>query len=157
MESAWLQAQIQPHFLFNALNTVVALSEIDLDRMQRVLEAFSSLLRGKFQFDSLNELVPIKQEIDLVQAYLLIEKERFGDRLCVIWEIDESSNLMLPSLTIQPLVENAIHHGLMKQIKGGTLTIRISDFDTYAEISVKDDGGGLRLHSTGKQLPAECR
>ncbi|WP_438347938.1 ATP-binding protein [Paenibacillus sp. FA6] len=143
MEAAWLQAQIQPHFLFNALNTVIALSEIDLERMRKVLDAFSLLLRGKFQFDNINELAPIDEELSLVQAYLLIEKERFGDRLRVIWEIDECPDLMIPSLTIQPLVENAIHHGLMKRITGGQLTIRISDHDTYVEISVADDGIGI--------------
>ena len=101
------------------------------------------LLRRKFQFDNINELAPIAEEIDLIQAYLLIEKERFGDRLYVNWEIDESLDLMIPSLTIQPLVENAIHHGLMKRITGGKLTIRITDHDTYVEISVEDDGVGI--------------
>lgn len=143
MEAAWLQAQIQPHFLFNTLNTVMALSEIDLTRMHKVLNAFSRLLRGKFQFDNINELVPIHEEIDLVEAYLLIEQERFGDRLYVIWEKDESLDLMIPSLTIQPLVENAIRHGLMKRETGGQLTIRISDYDTYVEITVEDDGVGI--------------
>lgn len=143
MEAAWLQAQIQPHFLFNALNTVIALSEIDLERMNKVLEAFSRLLRGKFQFDNINVLAPIEEEISLVQAYLLIEQERFGDRLRVIWEIDEYPDLMIPSLTIQPLVENAIHHGLMSRIIGGQLTIRIAAHDTYVEISVEDDGVGI--------------
>lgn len=143
METAWLQAQIQPHFIFNALNTVIALSQIDLERMHRVLEAFSRLLRGKIQFDNINELTPLDQEIELVQAYLVIEQERFGDRLHVIWEIDEGLGLMIPSLTIQPLVENAIHHGLMKCVQGGQLIIRIADHDTYVEISVEDDGIGI--------------
>lgn len=62
MEAAWLQAQIQPHFLFNALNTVIALSQIDVNRMNKVLEAFSRLLRGKFQFDNINEFAPIEKK-----------------------------------------------------------------------------------------------
>ncbi|WP_313894022.1 ATP-binding protein [Psychrobacillus sp.] len=143
MEAAWLQAQIQPHFLFNTLNTVIALSEIDLKRMNNVLEALSRLLWKKFQFDNMNELTHIEEEITLIQAYLLIEKERFGDRLRVVWEIDEGLDLMIPSLTIQPLVENAIGHGIMKRITGGQLTIRISNYDTYVEISVEDDGIGI--------------
>lgn len=73
----------------------------------------------------------------------MIEQERFGDRLRVIWEMDECQDLMIPSLTIQPLVENAIHHGLMKRITGGQLTIRISDHETYVEITVEDDGIGI--------------
>lgn len=143
MESAWLQAQIQPHFVFNALNTIMALSEIDLDRMHKVLEAFSHLLRRKFQFHNINMLSPIEEEIALVEDYLLIEKERFQDRLCVIWEIDKDLNVMLPALTIQPLVENAIHHGLMKRIEGGKLIVRIAKKGMYIEILVEDDGVGM--------------
>lgn len=143
IEAAWLQAQIQPHFLFNALNTVMALSEIDLDRMRNVLGAFSHMLRRKFQFNNINELSPIKKEIELVEAYLLIEKERFRDRLSVNWEVDEDIHVMIPSLTIQPLVENAIRHGLMKSETGGQLTIRIFKRDAYVDISVEDDGVGM--------------
>ncbi|WP_162805818.1 ATP-binding protein [Sporosarcina sp. PTS2304] len=143
IEAAWLQAQIRPHFLFNALNTIMALSEIDLERMQKVLGAFSQLLRGKFKFTNLNELVPLEDELELIQAYLLIEKERFVDRLHVIWEKDEDLAVVIPSLTIQPLVENAIHHGIMKRPEGGRLTIRISQVDTHIEISVEDDGVGM--------------
>lgn len=143
MEAAWLQAQIQPHFLFNALNTVIALSGIDVKRMHQVLEAFSRLLRGKFQFSNINEFVPIEQELDLIRNYLLIEQERFGDRLRVIWELDDLVNVKIPSLTIQPLVENAIRHGLMQRVTGGQLTIRISTHDTYVEIAVEDDGIGM--------------
>ena len=143
MESAWLQAQIQPHFVFNALNTIMALSEIDLDRMHKVLEAFSHLLRRKFQFHNINMLSPIEEEIALVEDYLLIEKERFQGRLCVIWEVDKDLNVMLPALTIQPLVENAIHHGLMKRIEGGKLVVRIAKKETYIEVLVEDDGVGM--------------
>lgn len=155
MESAWLQAQIQPHFLFNALNTVMALSEIDLDRMHKVLDAFSHLLRRKFQFDKLNMVSPIEEEIALVEDYLLIEKERFQDRLRVIWNIDEGLNVMLPALTIQPLVENAIHHGLMKRIEGGTLTIHIAKKGIYIEVSVEDDGVGMEETFVKERLEKE--
>lgn len=143
IESAWLQAQIQPHFLFNALNTITALSGIDLDRMHKVLDAFSHLLRRKFQFNNINMLSLIEEEIALIEDYLLIEKERFQDRLCVVWEIDEDLNVMLPALTIQPLVENAIHHGLMKRVEGGKLIVRIVKKEAYIEISVEDDGVGM--------------
>ena len=155
MESAWLQAQIQPHFLFNALNTIMALSEIDLNRMQKVLDAFSHLLRRKFQFYNINMLSPIEEEIALVEDYLLIEKERFQDRLCVIWEIDKDLNKMLPGLTIQPLVENAIHHGLMKRIEGGKLIVRIAKKETYIEILVEDDGVGMEEAFVKERLEKE--
>lgn len=122
---------------------MIALSEIDLERMRKVLEAFSRLLRGKFQVDNSNELVPIAEEIGLVQDYLLIEQERFCNRLRVNWEMDECLDLLIPPLTIQPLVENAIRHGLIGRVIGGQLTIRIADHDTYVEISVEDDGVGI--------------
>ncbi|MEZ7172981.1 histidine kinase [Sporosarcina sp. OR05] len=143
IEAAWLQAQIQPHFLFNALNTIMALSEIDLDRMQKVLEAFSQLLRGKFKFTDLNELAPLEDELELVRAYLLIEKERFADRLHIKWEVDDDLQVIIPSLTIQPLVENAIHHGIMNRPEGGQLTICISQLENHIEIRVEDDGVGM--------------
>ena len=143
LEAAWLQAQIQPHFLFNALNTIMALSEIDMGRMQKVLEAFSHLLRAKFKFNNLNELVPLEDELELIKAYLHIEKERFGDRLSINWEVDEALQVDIPSLTIQPLVENAIRHGIMNRPEGGQLTIRISQEDSSIEITVEDNGVGI--------------
>ncbi len=145
MEAAWLQAQIQPHFLFNVLNTVIALSEIDPDRMRTLLEAFSTFLRRKFVFEEINELVSIEEEVELIEIYLFIEKERFADRLHVVWEIDpEAKQIHVPSLTIQPLVENAIHHGLMSQVEGGTITVRIRKEDGYVKVAVEDDGIGMK-------------
>jgi|SRR5690625_2506253 len=146
MESAWLQAQIKPHFLFNTLNSIIALSEIDIERMQKLLDAFSHLLRGKFNFQNLNELVSIDSELSLIRSYLYIGKERFGERLNVIWEIDEGLQLMVPALSIQPIIENAIDHGIMKRLREGEIIIRIVDHDTYAEISVEDDGVGIDDH-----------
>ncbi|WAA09980.1 ATP-binding protein [Fervidibacillus albus] len=144
LESAWLQAQIQPHFIFNTLNAVIALSELDLDKMRDLLENFSRFLRNKFQFRNMDALIPIEEELDIVRSYLYIEQVRFGDRLQVQWEIEEQCNkLKLPFLTIQPLVENAIHHGLMKRIRGGKLIIRIAGDESMAEVSVEDDGIGM--------------
>ncbi|MBP1994204.1 hybrid sensor histidine kinase/response regulator [Paenibacillus eucommiae] len=143
MEATWLQAQIQPHFLFNTLNAVAALSEIDLDRMRNLIEVFGTFLRDKFQFQNMDELAPIEDELSIIRSYLFIEQERFDDRLQVAWEIDECKQLKIPLLTIQPLVENAVRHGIMQRSRGGKILIRISDYDTYAEISVEDDGVGM--------------
>lgn len=143
MEAAWLQAQIQPHFLFNTLNAVAALSEVDTERMRALLEAFGNFLRNKFQFQNIDALVPIEDELSLVRSYLYIEKERFEGRLRVAWETDECEHLSIPPLTIQPLVENAVRHGIMKRKNGGTVTIRVTDFGLYAEITVADDGYGM--------------
>jgi sensor histidine kinase YesM len=78
-----------------------------------------------------------------VRSYLYIEKVRFEERLQVIWEIDDYGELEVPFLSIQPLVENAIRHGVMKRIRGGKIFIRISVYETHAEITVEDDGIGM--------------
>lgn len=143
LEAAWLQAQIQPHFIFNALNAVTALSDINLDKMRNLLDEFSNFLRNKFKFQNMDRLVPIEEELSLVRSYLYIEKVRFEERLQVIWEIDGCGDIKVPFLTIQPLVENAIRHGIMKRNRGGTILIRISVYETHAEITVEDDGVGI--------------
>lgn len=143
MESAWLQAQIQPHFLFNTLNSIMALSEIDLERMRRLIDEFSHVLRAKFDFHHLNDFVSMEEELSLVKSYLYIQQERYQDRLDVHWDIEEDLHIMIPSLIIQPLVENAIEHGVMPLLEGGTITIRISDLDSHIEVIVEDDGVGI--------------
>ena len=130
MEAAWLHAQIRPHLLFNTVNAVVSLSEIDPPRMTRLL-------------DNLDKVVSLQDELDLLESYLYIEKERFGDRLHIEWEIDEVEDVMIPPLSIQTLVENAVIHGVLKRISGGTITIRIRKEDGYTEIAVIDDGIGM--------------
>ncbi|WP_411830343.1 hybrid sensor histidine kinase/response regulator [Paenibacillus alba] len=143
LEAAWLQAQIQPHFLFNALNSIIALSDINLDKMGNLLHELSNFLRNTFKFQNPDGFVPIEEELSLVRSYLYIEKVRFEERLQVIWEIDGCEDIKVPFLTIQPLVENAIRHGIMKRNRGGKILIRISVHETHAEITVEDDGIGM--------------
>ncbi|REK72072.1 ATP-binding protein [Paenibacillus paeoniae] len=143
LEMAWLHAQIQPHFLFNALNAVTALSNINLDKMRTLLDEFSHYLRSKFRFHNRDGLVLIEEELNLVKSYLFIEQVRFDERLQVIWEIEDCKELKVPFLSIQPLVENAIMHGVMKRVRGGTICIRIRTYETGVEISVEDDGEGM--------------
>lgn len=143
LEAAWLQAQIQPHFLFNALSAVIALSDINLDKMRDLLDEFSNFLRYKFRFQDTDGLVSIQEELSLVRSYIYIEKVRFEERLQVVWEVDDCEELKVPFLSIQPLVENAIRHGIMKRTRGGEIHIRISVHDTLTEISVQDNGIGM--------------
>lgn len=110
MEAAWLQAQIRPHFLLNTLNAIVSLSEIDPQRMVLLLDKFAHYLQSSFYLKNLDKVVPLQSELDLLESYLYIEKERFGDRLQVKWEIDEVQDVMIPPLAIQTLVENAVNH-----------------------------------------------
>ncbi|WP_237391973.1 ATP-binding protein [Paenibacillus dendrobii] len=143
MEAAYLQAQIHPHFLFNTLNSIMALSEIDTQKMQDLGDAFASYLRISFDFLNTGELVELSHELKLAEAYLYIEQERFEDRLSVVWEVEPDITLLLPPLTIQPLIENAVRHGLMSQEKGGTVQIRIASREGFTLVEVEDNGKGM--------------
>lgn len=143
MEAAWLQAQIRPHFLFNALNSISALSEIDIRQMQALLESFGQYLRTSFDFQNTDQLVPLQKELELVRAYLYIEKVRFGSRIHVEWNVDDNLKLSIPPLTLQPLVENAVRHGVLARKQGGRIAITVADMGTHAVVSVRDDGIGM--------------
>nr|WP_275100794.1 response regulator [Paenibacillus dendritiformis] len=157
MEAAYLQAQIKPHFLFNTLNSIVALSKFDTDKMRALIESFSRYLRLSFDLWNAEHLVPLEHELDLVRAYLTIEKTRFGDRLDVIWAVNAGLHTEIPPLTIQPLVENALRHGILSRSQGGLIQIRIEAEADGIRIAVADDGIGMdrltveRLLDRGKR------
>lgn len=144
MESAWLQSQIRPHFIFNTLNSIASLSMIDNEKMQKLLVEFSNFLRLSIDFQNAKPLVPLKYELSLVQSYLFVEKVRFGDRLEVNWDLDDNIEMSLPPLSIQPLVENAVIHGILPRKNGGFLTIQIKKSTDYIKISVIDNGIGMQ-------------
>lgn len=152
MEAAYLQAQIHPHFLFNTLNSIMSLSEIDIGKMQNMGEAFASFLRISFDFINTDELVKLSHELELAEAYLYIEKERFEDRLSVVWEVEPDINILLPPLSIQPLIENAVKHGLLSQDKGGTVRIRITRQNSFTLIEVYDNGKGMEQEKVNQLL-----
>ncbi|MGG6314371.1 ATP-binding protein [Paenibacillus macerans] len=143
MEAAWLQAQIQPHFLYNTINSIAALGTMDIAKMQELLEEFSNYLRTSFDFHNSDRVVPVTRELDLVRSYLFIEKERFGDRLDIRWQVEENLHFLLPPLAIQTLVENAVNHGILRRYRGGTLDIRITAATGFYEVNVSDDGVGM--------------
>lgn len=144
LEAAWLQAQVQPHFLFNTLNTIAALSEIDPDRMRLLLEAFGNYLQASFDFRNFDRVVPLERELGLVKAYLYIEQERFAGRLRVEWDIPERLlSAPVPPLAIQTLVENGVRHGILRRSTGGTVHIAAREIGDRVEIRVADDGVGM--------------
>lgn len=142
-ELAFLQAQIKPHFLYNALNTIITFSLEDPRTTHDLLLNLSRYLRGSFDFKNKERVVPLRKELELTEAYLRIERARFGERLRVRFEVDEAADCMLPPLTLQPLVENAVRHGITKQEDGGTVTITVSADSDYTTLSVEDDGPGM--------------
>ena len=143
LEAAWLQAQIHPHFLFNTLNTIASLGVIDTKKMLKLLEEFGNYLQKSFAIHNIESLVPVKDEIELTRSYLFIEKARFGDRILIQWEINEELNFQLPPLSIQPIVENAIEHGVLKRVGGGTVRIRITRDQSQYRIAIIDNGVGM--------------
>lgn len=146
-EAAWLQAQIQPHFLFNTLNSIMALSDFDIEGMRRLMHHFSDYLRASFDFRNSEKLVPLRHELGLVRSYIYIEQVRFEGRFEVVWQVDESLELIIPPLSVQPIVENAIRHGLLKRSTPGQMRIEARRLDgegeSCSEISVFDDGVGI--------------
>ncbi|WP_025028448.1 response regulator [Caldalkalibacillus mannanilyticus] len=143
MESSFLQAQIKPHFLFNTLNSIFALSEDDPEQMRELLDQFTHYLQESYLFENHELLVPIQRELQLVRSYLYIEKVRFGHRLHYEIDMAEETNSEIPPFTLQPIVENAIHHGVLKKKEGGSIKIRIMENGDQLIICVSDDGVGM--------------
>lgn len=154
-EMAFLQAQIKPHFLYNALNTILSLSLDEPQAAHDLLLYLSRYLRGSFDFKNRDRLVPLRKELELAEAYLQIERVRFGSRLQVRYEIEESLGCMLPPLTLQPLVENAVRHGIMKQVDGGTVTVQVQAVAGQVVIVVEDDGAGIEADALGQLFDKE--
>lgn len=139
-----LQGQITPHFLYNTLNTIIGLSYSDENQMREALQALATYFRGKLNFEKSDEMISIEQEIELIRAYLSIEKIRFGDELNIVYDIDETVHFKLPSLTLQPLVENAIRHGILKKEGQGTIKITIKRTENGQALAIiEDDGVGM--------------
>lgn len=154
-ELNYFHAQITPHFLYNTLNTIIGLSYKDEEKTREALGHLSTYFRAKLDVYNRDSMISIKKEMELVKSYLAIEQMRYGDRLIVRYDIEESVNVKLPSLTIQPLVENAIQHGLSKKSSGGTLFISIRKKIEGVKIIIQDDGIGMSQAKQQQLIKAE--
>lgn len=129
-----LQARIRPHFLFNSMNIIASLIMVDPDKAERVVEDLSALFRASLKVEG---EVPLSDEISLCNSYLNIEKLRLGKRLDVEWRFENlKSDLRIPALTLQPLLENAIYHGVELDENGGKVTILIKWTGTDVNIVI---------------------
>jgi sensor histidine kinase YesM len=138
-----LQRQLQPHFLFNTLNTISALMHRDVDAADAMIARLSDLLRLSLETVGVQE-VDLKQELDFLSKYLEIEQTRFRDRLTVVFDIQpDTFDVLVPNLILQPLVENAIKHGIGPRPAPGRITIRSRRTEGFLELEVQDDGVGL--------------
>ncbi len=159
-----MQARIQPHFLFNSLNSAISLISIDPDKAERVILNLSKLFRASFQEF---RLVSLQEELDLCKKYIAIEEIRLGDRLKVEWKLPENEALKqvkIPLLTLQPLLENSIFHGVEKKIVGDSIgvlveilknqvTIVITNPSTMGKIKSRQ-GHGIALENVKQRLKA---
>jgi two-component system LytT family sensor kinase len=145
-----LQNQINPHFLFNTLNSVSSLVRFDPDTAREMIIKLANILRRLL--NNTEAFVPLSEELEFIDNYLDIEVVRFGrDKLQVIKEIEAGSlDVTVPSMLLQPLVENCIKHGLSSKIEGGSIYLRSRITDVGLIVEVEDDGVGMAAEMQGQ-------
>ncbi len=149
VELSFLKGQIHPHFIHNSLTGIVSVSRVDPNRTRELLLNMSRYLRGFYDYDS-GEMITVKEELGLVEAYVNIEQMRFGTGVRMEYDI-ESENLLLPPLILQPLVENAFVHGLREKEEGGIVTIYVKRTKRgKVRIGVRDNGPGFGVNTINK-------
>jgi two-component system LytT family sensor kinase len=143
-----LQSQINPHFLFNTLNSISSLVRRDPDSAREMIVKLGNILRRLLRKG--DSFVPLREEFEFLDDYLDIEVARFGpDKLKVVKELDPASlEHLVPSMILQPLVENAVKHGLAAKVEGGSIYLRSRNADHRLVIEVEDDGVGMPLEGT---------
>jgi sensor histidine kinase YesM len=140
-----LRMQLHPHFLFNTLNSISVLMRRDTDAADRMLLQLSNLLRVTLAGNAAHE-IKLRQELEILERYLEIEQIRFQDRLTVKMQIDPAAlDALVPQLLFQPLVENAIRHGIVERDNGGVIEIRAERQNGMVHLQVRDNGPGMKL------------
>lgn len=142
-------SQMQPHFIFNTLNTIYHLCEINPDTARKTISYFSEYLRNNIDNLSNSDLIPFEKELSFVKTYLDIEKIRFDDELNITMDIG-TTDFKLPVLTVQPLVENAVKHGISKKDSGGDLLLLTRETESCYEVVIRDTGVGFDMTSYKK-------
>jgi hypothetical protein len=146
---AALASQLNPHFLFNALNSIAELVHRDPDAADRMIVGLAALLRSSLDKAGATQ-VPLSEELALVDHYLQIEKIRLGERLRVDWDIAPAArDALVPPLLLQPLVENAVRHGVSLRVSPGRVRVRAQREGGELVLEVHDDGGGLHAARAG--------
>lgn len=137
-----LRAQINPHFLFNSLNTIVSFCRTNPDKARILLIELSEFFRRSLK--ATRDFVTLQEELEHVDSYLTLEQARFGNRLIIGQTIAaDTLDILIPAFTLQPLVENAVKHGLLSKANGGTIQIDAQTIERHVEISVIDNGQGI--------------
>lgn len=142
-ERKFLQAQIKPHFLFNTLSVIASLSTRDPAETRTLIVNLAEYLRSSFDFVGSDDLITLDNELELVKAYIVIQNARFRERINFILKCDKIPDIKIPRLSIQPLVENAIQHGILPKSQGGNVILSITEKMDCIAIEVFDDGKGM--------------
>ncbi len=146
-----LQARIRPHFLFNSLNAVLSLVRSDPRRAEHALENMADLFRALMS--DARQLAPLEDEVALTRAYLELEQLRLGDRLQVVWHINKMpGDALIPPLVIQPLVENAVYHGIEPQPAGGEISLNLYRSADKVHIVVRNPVAAEANHHKGNRI-----
>lgn len=143
-KNALMLSQINPHFMYNTLSAIAAMCDISPKQAKNLTIDFSRYLRQNLDTMTSEDRIPFEAELNHVECYLKIEKARFGERLNVIYSI-QSQDFYVPPLSVQPIVENAVKHGITKKAEGGTVKISSYHTDACYVIEVKDDGIGFDI------------
>ncbi|MBQ4247620.1 MAG: histidine kinase [Ruminococcus sp.] len=143
-------SQIRPHFMYNALSSIAMLCTLDPEKAQEAIVEFSDYIRGNM--DSLKQTapVPFEKEIEHLKKYLYIEKLRYGKKLNIVYDI-RAMDFEIPLLSIQPIVENAVKHGVGQKKKGGTITISSEETEEAFTVTIADDGVGFDTNAPRKE------
>lgn len=140
--NALVLSQIQPHFLYNALTSIYRLCDVKPTAAKEAISSFSSYLRGNLDSIKQTQMISFAEELKHLQAYLYLEKIRYDQYLTVQYDI-EATDFFIPPLTVQPLVENAVNHGISDLPNGGCVTVSVHERPEWHEITVRDNGVGF--------------
>ena len=137
-------SQIRPHFVYNSLSAISTLIPLDPQKAQEALDDFTEYLRMNLSSLTETRLISFEDELKHIKTYLSLEKLRFKDRINVVYDL-QTTDFSLPPLTIQPIVENAVKHGILKKMEGGTLTVRTFEREDAYVVRITDDGVGFSM------------
>ncbi len=159
-----LRSQLNPHFLFNSLNSIRALIDIEPVKAKKSVTTLSNLLRNSL-ISGKNEFIPLSEELQIVGSYLELEKIRFEERLEVIWDLDENlSDYQIPPFILQTQAENAIKHGISKIVEGGQIIVRTKNLNDHIQLSIENTGKlgvqvdtGIGIENTMRRLDLQYK
>ncbi len=154
-EMSFLQAQIKPHFLYNALNAIANVCEKDGQKAGKLIVDLAIYLRRSLEFHTLDKKVTIEKELEYIDTYFSIEQARFGQKIQLEKEIEVPLDCQIPVLILQPLVENAVRHGISKKPGGGKVIVRMMKLKDGIGIEIEDDGLGIEGEKLGLLLEDE--